>query len=233
MPSSSRISNRNANALPTSGPGPISSCSMTCVPSSCGRMEANSSRSRELVDARLELVHPLGQRRCLALVSCRAITTRQHVELRQQRAGVPHVAAHRAVGPTHLIGVEPEVQRDQFRDGLDVVVGVAERGQTFARHPRAHRIVVVERHALALLVPARLWLADIVKQRRQSGAPKVEPGRACRAARSPPPPTCGSARPCADGSDPVRGASPAVLEGTRRRDRSRSRTTVRHWDASQ
>ena len=80
-----RISSRNAIALPTSGPGPTPRCSITCVPSSSGRIAASSSLLGQLGDPLLELVHPLGQHRRLALVAGRAVASGQHVQLGEQR----------------------------------------------------------------------------------------------------------------------------------------------------
>ena len=91
-----------------------------------------------------QLVHTTGQPRGLLLVAGRAVATRQRVQLREQIAGVAHVAPYRAVGPTHRVGVEPEVQCDELGDGRDVVVGVPQRGHALARHPCADRVVVAE-----------------------------------------------------------------------------------------
>ena len=64
----------------------------------------------QLGDARLELVHPAGQRGRLALVAGGAVAAGELDQLGQQVAGVAHEAAHGGVGPAHLVGVEPQVQ---------------------------------------------------------------------------------------------------------------------------
>jgi hypothetical protein len=128
----------------------------------------------ELGDTLLELVHPTRERARLAFVARRAVAPGEHVELGQEGSGVAHVATHRSVGPTEAVGVEPEVQRHQLGDGLDVVVRVPQRLQPLAGHPRAHRVVVVERGALAGLEPPGAGLADVVEQRGQPGDAEVE-----------------------------------------------------------
>ena len=128
---------------------------------------------RELVDARLEVVHPLAEADRLALVAGGAVAAGEHVELAEQGAGVAHVAAHRGVAPPHLVGVEAEVQGDELGDGLDVGVGVPQRLHALARHPRPDHVVVVERGPLALLEAARARLADVVEQRGEAGDAQV------------------------------------------------------------
>jgi len=58
--------------------------------------------------------------------------------------------------------------------GGDVIVRVAQRLHPLLRHPRADRVVVVERGALARLEAARARLADVVEQRRQSHPTEIE-----------------------------------------------------------
>ena len=95
-------------------------CSITCRPSSSGRIAAQLLLGGELDDARLEVVHPLRQPRRLALVACRAVAARQHVELVEQVAGVAHVPPHGRVAPPHLVGVEAQVQEHQLGHRRDV-----------------------------------------------------------------------------------------------------------------
>ncbi len=124
----------------------------------------------ERLDARLEVVHPAVERARLALVARRAVAALELVQLVEQRARVAHVPAHRAVGPAHRVGVDPQVQVDELGDGLDDVLRVPQRGEALARHPGADDLVVMERRA-ALLERARLRLADVVQQR---GEPQHE-----------------------------------------------------------
>ena len=60
--------------------------------------------------------------------------------------------------------MEPQVQRHQLGHRSDVVVGVAQRTHARACHPRPHRVVVMERGALARLVPAGARLAHVVEE---------------------------------------------------------------------
>ena len=131
----------------------------------------------QLVDADLEVVHPTRQRGRLFRVASRAIAPGQHVELGQQITGVADVPTNRRVAPTHLVGVEPQVQEHQLRPRGDVRSRVAQCFHPLPGHPCADHVVMVERRALAGLIAAGAGLADVVEQRRQSGDAVVELGR--------------------------------------------------------
>ena len=177
-PSSRRISSRWASALPTSGPGPMPRCSITCDAVELGADGGELLALRQLVDARLQLVHPPRQPGGLALVARRAVAAGQHVELGEQLAGVAHVAAHGRVAPAHLVGVEAQVQEHQLGHRGDVRRRVAQRLHAPAGHARPDHVVVVERGALARLVAPRARLADVVEQRGEPGDAEVEVAQA-------------------------------------------------------
>ena len=90
------------------------------------------------------------------------------MQLRQQVARVPHVAAHGRVRPGALaVPEEPLVQLDELRDPVDLRVREPEGLQPLPRHLRADHVVVVEGHDAALLEPPGRRLPDVVQQRRE------------------------------------------------------------------
>ena len=78
-------------------------------------------------DALLELVDAPVQRPRLRLVPRRAVLTDEMVERLEQRTGVAHVPAHRPVGPSHRIGVDPQMEVDETRDVVDEIAREPER----------------------------------------------------------------------------------------------------------
>ena len=172
----------------------------------------------QLRDAGLELVHAPGQRAGLGGVAGRAVTAGQLVEQIEVGTGVPHVAAHRLVGPAQLVGVEAQVQLDQAHHGVDVGRRVVQRLHARARHARADHFVVMERHA-AVGDGARARLADVVEERREAQQPVA-------ATSCPPRRTCGRGRLCGGESDPVRARGRAAREGILGPGRCARRTTA-------
>ena len=164
---------------------------ITSVPSSSGRSAASSSaaassamrtsRSSMRCDSSAAL-------RALRVVQSQRVSTFSSVE---HVAGVAHVAAHGRVAPSHLVGVEAQVQGHQLGDRGDVGRRVAQRLHPLARDARPDRIVVVERGALARLVAAGPRLADVVEQRGEPGDAEVERRVGRAGARSRPPRSCG------------------------------------------
>ena len=141
---------------------------MIWLPSRSGRIASSSSCSWSSAIRCLQPVVRPGQRRRLALVAGRAVRAGQLVQPLQQRAGVPHVAAHGRVGPlAAAVAVEAQVQLDQPGDVLHQLVGVLQ-----LRHPRlghlgADHLVVVEGDPAVRLEAPGLRLADVVQQRGQ------------------------------------------------------------------
>ena len=156
------------------GPGAMPRCSITCRPSSSGRIAASSSCS-----ASSAMRASSSSIRCdsrAALRSSRVVQSQRVSTLSscEQVAGVAHVAAHGGVAPAHLVGVEPQVQEHQLGHRGDVGGRVAQRLHPPPRHARPDDVVVVERRALAGLVATRARLADVVEQRGQAGEAEVE-----------------------------------------------------------
>src|SRR5262249_43557610 len=98
----------------------------------------------QLRDARFELVDTPVQRTRLRLVACGAVLSHEVVERLQQRTGVADVAAHGAVGPSHRIRVDAQVEIDETGDVLDHLVREVQRAQSLLRHARADDFVMVE-----------------------------------------------------------------------------------------
>ena len=117
-PSSRRSSMRKASASPTDRPGRDA-------------QERHDLRRRRGRGAARRAPPARAARRCgassssmrraraagLVRVARRAVAAGQLVETVEVRAGVAHVAAHRAVGPAHPVGVEAQVQLDEARHG--------------------------------------------------------------------------------------------------------------------
>ena len=61
---------------------------------------------------------------------------------------VTHITANGGITPTHLEGVEAQVQSDQLGRVLNELLPVSERVQPLARHLRAHDIVKSKGHSL-------------------------------------------------------------------------------------
>src|SRR4029078_10144539 len=114
------------------------------------------------------------QNGCLALVARRAVASRQHIQFGEKGAGVAHISPNGAVGPSHLARVKSKMESYEFGDGLDIVVRVSQGREALARHAGTDSVVVMEGHTLALLISTRLRLTDVVKQRCEARAPKVE-----------------------------------------------------------
>ena len=84
----------------------------------------------------------------------------------EERAGVVDVATDGRVGPALAVPVEPQVQLDELPDVVDHGVRVPEGPETLLGDPRAHDLVVVERHPLRP-EPPRRRLAHVVQEGRQ------------------------------------------------------------------
>jgi hypothetical protein len=120
-------------------------------------------------DALLEVVVRPAQPLGLALVAGRAVGAREHVQPREQVAGVPDVAADRRVGPLALaVPVEAQVQLDELRDRRGLVAGEPQRLHPLAGDLRADRVVVVEGHRAVALEAAGARLADVVHEGSES-----------------------------------------------------------------
>src|SRR5260370_36648753 len=69
------------------------------------------------------------------------------VELVEQRSGVPHVAAHGSVGPTHRVGVDPQVQVHELGDVVHDLVAEPQGPQALLGHAGADHLMMVEADA--------------------------------------------------------------------------------------
>ena len=143
---------------------------MIWLPSRSGRIEASSSSSDEPRDPLLEVVVGAPQPVGLALVAGRAVGPGQHVQPLELVAGVADVAAYGGVGPLpRAVAVEAQVQLDQLRDRVDLVVGEPQRLHPLAGQLGADHVVVVEGDRAVVLEPAGPRLADVVHQRGEPG----------------------------------------------------------------
>src|SRR6185436_7057799 len=112
----------------------------------------------QVVLERLELLR-------LEPVLRRAVGAGELIQLVEQRPGVTHVPADRAVAPLG-VAVESQVHLDETGDVVHHVCRVPQRLEAFARHARPDDLVMVEGDAL-WRDRAGPRLADIVQQRRE------------------------------------------------------------------
>ena len=218
-PSSRRASSSMSSASPTTATRPDAQQLHDAVAVDVGADGVERLALAQLGDAGLERVHAGGQHARLALVAGRAVAAGQLVEVLEQRPGVAGVAAHGGVAP-HVgpVAVEAQVEEHQPAHVVDHVLGEPQRPHAVGGHPRPHHLVVVEAHALRS-DRARSWAC-----RRRGAARRA--ARSAGARSWPRRRSCAPARPCAGGSGPARGASPAARAGTRRTARCRRGTTA-------
>ena len=99
-----------------------------------------------------------------------AVAPGQLVEPVEQRTGVADVAAHRPVGPSQPVGVEPQMEVDQLGHHVHVVVRVPQGLHPVAGHPGPDHLVVVEGDPAVDEGPGPR-LADVVEEGGQSEQP--------------------------------------------------------------
>src|SRR5690606_9793754 len=121
-------------------------------------------------DAGLEVVVGTPQPLGLAPVAGGAVGAGEDVQALELVAGVADVAADGGVGPlAAAVAVEAQVQLDEGGDGVDLVVGEAQRLHPLAGDLGADDVVVVEGDRAVVEEPPGARLADVVHERGEPG----------------------------------------------------------------
>ena len=152
---------------PTSGLGSIPRYFITWCPSMGARSRASSSCSPSSSIRCLEFVDPALDRPGAPHVAGGDIAPHQLVERLEEVAGITHVATHRGVGPSHLVGVGTQVEEHQVPDSVDDLARVAQRPQPLPGHPRPDHFVVVKAHPSGTELPCGRF-ADVVEEGGES-----------------------------------------------------------------